>query len=54
MKPAPRNPELRFVTLEEEPLQLFRHKASAAIGALLDERGIDLHLTGSAPRYLRA
>jgi sulfide:quinone oxidoreductase len=36
--------EVGIVTPEEEPLHLFGHDASAAVRALLDERGIQLHV----------
>jgi sulfide:quinone oxidoreductase len=44
--------ELTFVTPEDEPLQLFGREASAAVRALLDERGVALH-TGAYPAEAR-
>jgi sulfide:quinone oxidoreductase len=44
---------LALVTPEEEPLQLFGSKASAAVRALLDERAIDVH-TGAYAAEARA
>jgi sulfide:quinone oxidoreductase len=43
--------DLTVVTPEDSPLQLFGHEASAAVGALLEERGIAV-VTGAHPvRY---
>jgi sulfide:quinone oxidoreductase len=43
--------EISLVTPEASPLEAFGTEASAAIGALLDERGIRLHSGRSAIRY---
>jgi sulfide:quinone oxidoreductase len=46
------HPEITLVTPEREPLELFGRQASALVGGLLDEHGIEL-ITGTAPLHVQ-